>query len=131
MVDSSKHPHPLAKRLGQNISQRRKALGWTQASLAERLDIEPESVSRCERGATLPSLMLLAQYAEVLETTIADLLSECPEGAYSEAQRISAMLSKVGPEARVLVLEMVEKLCQIIATEQQYAHKESNDKIYL
>lgn len=114
MVDPSKHPHPLAKRLGQNISQRRKALGWTQASLAERLDIEPESVSRCERGATLPSLMLLAQYAEALETTIADLLSECPEGAYSEAQRISAMLSEVTPEARTFVLETVEKLCRLL-----------------
>lgn len=119
MVDPSKHPNPLAKRLGQNISQRRKALGWTQASLAERLDIEPESVSRCERGATLPSLMLLAQYAEVLETTIADLLSECPQGAYSEAQRISAMLSEVGPEARAFALETVENLCRLIKIERE------------
>lgn len=117
MVDSLGVPRSLGKRLGQNIARRRKECGWTQAALAERLGIEPESVSRCERGATLPSLALLEQFAFVLGTTIADLLAECPGEAYPEAQRLSAMLSTVSPQARSVVMEMVEKLCALLRKE--------------
>lgn len=114
MVESGGGSPPLAKRLGRNIARRRKALGWTQAVLAERLEMEPESISRCERGAALPSLATVEQMARVLETTIADLLAECPDGAYSEAQRLSAMLAPVKPEARMVLLEVVEKLCKLL-----------------
>lgn len=114
MVESSRNDQTLAKRLGRNIARCRKARGLTQAALAEQLGIEPESVSRCERGATLPSLASLEQFASVLGATIADLLAEYPSEAYPEAQRLSGMLSTISPEARSVVLEMVEKLCALL-----------------
>jgi DNA-binding XRE family transcriptional regulator len=46
----------LARQLGENIAERRRALDWTQDQLAERLGVEAETISRFERGATLPSL---------------------------------------------------------------------------
>lgn len=104
----------LPKRLGGNIANRRKTLGWTQATLAEHMAMEPESISRFERGATLPSLASLEQLAAFLNTTMADLLAECPEDAYSEAQRISALLSDLTPEARLGVLEVVERVCRLL-----------------
>lgn len=104
----------LPKRLGGNIANRRKDLGWTQATLAERMGMEPESISRFERGATLPSLASLEQLAAFLNTTIADLLAECPEDTYSEAQRISALLSDLAPEARSGVLDVVERVCGLL-----------------
>lgn len=104
----------LPKRLGSNIADRRKSLGWTQAMLAEQMGMEPESISRFERGATLPSLSTLEQLATILKTTIADLLAECPGAAYSEAQRISALLAVLEPEARACVLDVVERVCGLL-----------------
>lgn len=104
----------MPKRLGNNIAERRKKLGWTQAMLAEHLGMEPESISRFERGATLPSLSTLEQLASILAVTIADLLAECPETTYSEAQRISALLSSLSPEARAGVLDIVERVCGLL-----------------
>lgn len=84
---------PLPKRLGKNLAKTRKAKGWTQAALAEHFGMELESISRFERGATLPSLATLEQIAAFLDTSIADLLAEYPDTAYTEAQRISALMA--------------------------------------
>lgn len=102
---------PLPKRLGKNLSNTRKTRGWTQAALAERLGMEPESISRFERGATLPSLATLEQIATFLDTSIADLLAEFPDTAYTEAQRISALMTDLDPDARANLLSIVKILC--------------------
>jgi DNA-binding XRE family transcriptional regulator len=49
----------LGKFLGQQIAAHRTALNLTQNQLAERLGVEPETVSRFERGSSLPSLKRL------------------------------------------------------------------------
>lgn len=102
---------PLSKRLGKNLANTRKARGWTQAALAERLGMEPESISRFERGATLPSLATLEQIAAFLDTSIADLLAEYPDSAYTEAQRISALMADLDPDTRASVLTIVKTIC--------------------
>jgi transcriptional regulator with XRE-family HTH domain len=106
----------LAKRLGGNIAQRRKDLGLTQAALAERLGMEPETVSRCERGATVPSVASLTHFAQVLDTTVADLLAEMPGEAYPEAQRLTALLAEVPPDARAVLVSTIEALCSLLRT---------------
>lgn len=115
MVDNTTYSSNLPKRLGLNIAQRRKQIGWTQANLAERMKMEPESISRFERGATLPSLATLELLAGELNVTVADLLAECSDSAYSEAQRISGWLSKLQPDARKIVLDGLQKLCVLLS----------------
>lgn len=115
MVDNTAYTSDLPQRLGRNIAQRRRQIGWTQANLAERMKMEPESISRFERGATLPSLATLELLAKELNVTVADLLAECPDAAYSEAQRISGWLSKLQPDARKMVLEGLQKLCALLS----------------
>jgi transcriptional regulator with XRE-family HTH domain len=102
---------PLPKRLGKNLANIRKSRGWTQAALAERLGMEPESISRFERGATLPSLTTLEQIAAFLDSSIADLLAEYPNTAYTEAQRISVLMADLEPDARAGVLSIVKIAC--------------------
>lgn len=114
MVDSSPLP-PLTARLSVNIARRRKALGLTQAELAEQMGMEPESISRFERGATLPSLVTLEKLAALLGTTIAALLAECPEQAYPEAQRISALMQSLSPGERRRLAGIVETMCDMLA----------------
>jgi len=105
---------PLPKRLGKNLANARKTRGWTQAALAEQLGMEPESISRFERGATLPSLATLEQIAGFLDTRIADLLAEYPDTAYAEAQRISALMAGLEPDARAGVLTIVKTVCVLL-----------------
>jgi transcriptional regulator with XRE-family HTH domain len=104
----------LPQRLGRNIAKRRKQLGWTQAYLAEQMKLEPESISRFERGATLPSLTTLELLARKLNVSIADLLAEYSGAAYSEAQRISGWLSKLQPDAKKTVLDGLQKICALL-----------------
>ena len=82
--------------------------------MAERLGMEPESVSRFERGATLPSLATLEQIALFLETSITDLLAEYPDTAYAEAQAISALMAGLEPDARAGVLNVVKTVCTLL-----------------
>lgn len=50
MVKKKLPGKPLAQRLGTQIATLRKTKEWTQADLAERIGVEPETISRFERG---------------------------------------------------------------------------------
>jgi transcriptional regulator with XRE-family HTH domain len=76
MVKHTKGAGRLARRLGENIAARRRARKWTQEELAERLGVASETISRFERGATLPSLLSLHRLGEVLKAPVAGLLVE-------------------------------------------------------
>ena len=101
----------LGKRLGQRIAERRKALGWTQDQLAERLGVDAETVSRFERGVTVPALVTLDRLAGVLKTSVADLLSEASACPTDQAIRISAWLESLPPEDGEFVIGQVKALC--------------------
>lgn len=45
-------------------------LGWSQAALAERLDVSRQTVNAIETGRYDPSLPLAFRIAEVFDTTI-------------------------------------------------------------
>lgn len=49
----------LARRLGRNIRDRRRAVGLTQEQLAEYLEIDTLTVLRCETGNILPPLTVV------------------------------------------------------------------------
>lgn len=60
--------------IGENIRSFRKKNGLTQESLADRLGVTYQSVSRWENGTTYPDLELIPTIAEVLAITIDELL---------------------------------------------------------
>lgn len=51
---------------GSRIAERRNSLNMTQAELAERLDVDPMSVSRWERGKSSPTAHVLGEVARAL-----------------------------------------------------------------
>lgn len=53
---------------GEQIANRRKALGMTQKELAEKLHVTDKAVSKWERGVNFPDLGLLEDLADALET---------------------------------------------------------------
>ena len=57
----------LEDRIGHKISTLRRAYGLTQAQLAEKVDVVPETISRIENGRRTASLGLLARIADAIE----------------------------------------------------------------
>lgn len=74
-----------AKRTGDFIAERRKALGLTQAALAEKLHVTDKAVSRWERGVGLPDVGSMEALAEALEVSIVELM----QGQKREEEHIS------------------------------------------
>lgn len=63
-----------AHKIGSFIAQRRKALGMTQAELAEQLHVTDKAISRWERGVGLPDINLLEPLAQKLDVTLVELI---------------------------------------------------------
>lgn len=63
------------EQFGRFVAERRHALGLTQKELGERLFVSDKTVSKRERGASLPNIALLQPLADVLEVSVSELLS--------------------------------------------------------
>jgi transcriptional regulator with XRE-family HTH domain len=66
----------LLKIFAENVKNRRKELGLTQAYLAGHLNVTPQFVTQLERGQSSANLRTLAPLARVLMTTPDALLTE-------------------------------------------------------
>lgn len=64
------------KKVGGQILALRKNKGLTQQELGERLSISFQAISKWERGETLPDTALLPDLAQVLETTVDNILMD-------------------------------------------------------
>lgn len=62
------------KLIGKQISLLRTDKGITQSELGERLGVSFQAVSKWERGETLPDVGILTELADVLETTVDNIL---------------------------------------------------------
>lgn len=60
--------------LGRNIFTRRKELGMSQNSLAEKLDISREHLAKIETAKRTVSLDLLIEIADALNTKVKNLI---------------------------------------------------------
>ncbi len=119
--------------IGKRIALLRRKKGYTQDELAEKLGVSPQAVSKWENDLSCPDIMLLPPLAELLETTVDELLTERPPKPETslvpdgERKNLDDMLFKVivnssrGDKVRVnlpmplvrIGLEMGMKLPQI------------------
>lgn len=58
----------------QTIRSRRRTLGMTQASLAQRIGVSQGAVSQWEKGVASPHITILPKLAEALGCSINDLI---------------------------------------------------------
>lgn len=101
--------------LGRNIAARRKKLALTQDQVAERLGVEPITISRFECGTNLPSLQRLESLSLVLETSVAELLSQSVSNRSDQALMIEHWLLNMTPRDRAFVVESIRQLCEHFA----------------
>ena len=84
-----------------NLKALRKEKGFTQESLAIELHVVRQTVSKWEKGLSVPDAEMLQKLSEVLETPVARLLgAELPE---EEAQRneIAEQLAKINEQLAI------------------------------
>ena len=62
-------------KIGAFISERRKAKGWTQSQLAEKLEITDKAVSKWETGRSMPDLSLFMPLCTLLDVTLNELFA--------------------------------------------------------
>ena len=62
--------------LNENIKNLRKAKGISQEELAVRLNVVRQTVSKWERGISVPDSGMLISLAEELDTSVSVLLGE-------------------------------------------------------
>jgi transcriptional regulator with XRE-family HTH domain len=63
----------VEKLLGERVAALRREAGLTQAGLAEAIGVATETISRLERGATMPSLARLEDVARALAIDLHEL----------------------------------------------------------
>ncbi|MBC3936738.1 helix-turn-helix transcriptional regulator [Undibacterium sp. CY7W] len=100
----------IAVEVGGIIAIRRKAKGWTQAQLAEHMDIEKESVSRLETGHIAPSLARLSQIAKLLDCDIGDLLKISPPDVNDQALALLNRMDDLSDSQKAVLLDLFGKV---------------------
>lgn len=64
-----------SQKVGNQIALLRKSKGLTQNELGERLNISFQAVSKWERGESLPDVSILLDLANILQTTVDNILT--------------------------------------------------------
>ncbi len=101
--------------IGQRIAKYRDSRELTQAELAEMIEVAPETISRMERGISIPSIKTLEKIAHVLQVRIVDFFTNelVPKKSNKRDSEISKILvflqNKEIGEIR-LALKMIKSL---------------------
>lgn len=97
-------PDDFRKKLGQAIAERRKLKKLTQDDLAGLIEVDAETVSRFERGVSLPSLERLWVIADALDAGMGELLADTSSLPSDKAQRlIGIMKDLAAPDQQLLM----------------------------
>jgi transcriptional regulator with XRE-family HTH domain len=84
-----------AESLGDRIARLRRAKGWNQKELADRIGARPSQISKYERGAYLPRPDLLPKLGEALEVSLDYLMTgrsgEEPRRDFRLRERVEAL----------------------------------------
>ncbi len=88
--------------IGEKFAEKRKAKGFTQDEVAEKLGVTPQAVSKWENNVSCPDITLLPQIAKLYGTSIDELLS--PD------EKIEPTVKMVEPTERKSKDDMVLKI---------------------
>jgi transcriptional regulator with XRE-family HTH domain len=101
----------LALQMGRAIAVRRQKNRITQAELAELIGVEQETISRFERGATLPPLGRLSDIADALKCPMESLLRDGSNRLEDRAQGLANTMQGLSESDCQMVSEFVDRFC--------------------
>ena len=86
--------------LSDNIKTLRKSKGLTQEELANRINVVRQTVSKWEKGYSVPDAEMLKKIAEVLETDVSQLLGSTIE-IDANADLVAEQLSRINEQLAI------------------------------
>ncbi len=101
-----------------NLKKLRKEKNITQSELAERLHVVRQTISKWEKGLSVPDSDMLVTLAHVLEVNIDELLGECSN--IKDPDMITRELELIKEELRVknrreeIILKIVSTIIAIL-----------------
>ena len=108
--------------LQENIKLYRTQLAMSQEELAEKLSVVRQTVSKWEKGLSVPDSEMLIKLAEVFDVSVSDLLGETipPAVEKTELQQLSEKLENLNAmmaerNARSRTLMKIAAICMIVA----------------
>ena len=75
----------------ENLKKFRLAKGFTQEQIADKLNVNSQTVSRWECGTTLPDILTLPELAKLYEVTIDDFYKKSTVAYNNYAQRLASV----------------------------------------
>lgn len=111
------------QKVGRAISEQRKIKGMTQKQMADLLNVSYQAVSRWELGISLPSVDMIYDIAQILETTVDFLLNGLPE------ERKTIRYSDTGLDVRKLH-QLKSRLNDLITKDKKLLHAEYIDPVF-
>lgn len=109
----------LGKSVGLAIARQRQRCGLTQEAVAEQLNIGMEAVSRMERGLVVPTVIRLAELAQIFDCELTDLLRETSTRPLEQGIILARQLAQLSAEDRSLLLETMARLVERLAPAQR------------
>lgn len=107
----------FARMLGRALAKARTESGLTQEQVANRLGVDPQTISRQERGANWPTLPRLIAFANLYAIPVATLLT--PPSSHAQEQdlvgKLNDQLNKLDAEDRTWALHLMSDVCVRLA----------------
>jgi transcriptional regulator with XRE-family HTH domain len=107
--------HLLAVKVGRAIARRRVMAGLTQDEVAERLELGWQAVARVERGVVVPTIVRLAELAELFDCRISEFLVEDSIILDDQAALVAQYLAPLETEERQLLVKWVQQFAGKLA----------------
>jgi transcriptional regulator with XRE-family HTH domain len=105
---------PLLKKIGQAIAKQRNLAQMTQATVASKLEIEPESVSRLETGVNAPSLSRLAQFSLLFDCPIEAFFRDDIDDSTDFMATLADITRPLDHQGQKLVLRLVSEVANFV-----------------
>ena len=99
------------KRIGDALARARLERRMTQDEVSEKLGVNPETISRFERGHTAPPLLRLFELATLYGVPPESLIAGGGERSLDPAREISSLLANLAPADREFIRQWVSAMC--------------------
>jgi transcriptional regulator with XRE-family HTH domain len=101
----------LLLKLGARLKEIRRARGFTQEALAEKVDLTPQYLSRLESGHQSPSVKTVAKLAEALNVELWELFDLGHQGSVKEVRvKLRKLIQESSEEKLRLGLKVLHAL---------------------
>ena len=105
--------------VGRALAAERRSAGLSQQQVAERIGVEPETLSRMESGKISPTLQRLRQLAGVYGCSLEALVGRASDQTPDIAKRLAEQLDDLSDADRAFVAQQTEQLIGHIKASRQ------------